>query len=407
MLIIDLNYSNNDILQFALQNGMLDLAYMKKQMDMKCREEILAKHPYKIWQGETDKKWYTYLPDEEKGRKTKKRMKYDDLIDDIISFYREKEENPTVKEIYEEWVLKKVVNHEISVSTKNRYDRTFKFCYTEFAKRNIKGIEEVDIEDFVLSTISNNELTAKEYANFRTILYGIFKRAKKKKFIKYNIKEVVDDIDISKKMFRRVVHEDAELIFMKDEIPVIMDYLINQKPDLVNLGLLLMFKSGLRPGELAGLKKCDIENNVIHVRRTEIRYETEDNKYVYEVRDFPKTEAGIRDVVIPLNSMWILKDIRKKCPFGEFVFEKNGERLKTNSFSKRLKLICDKTGIVPKSPNKIRKTYATILLDNNVDESIVIAQMGHTDIKTTKQYYYKNRNNIEQRAVIIDNVSGL
>ena len=40
----------NELLKFALNNGMIDLSHMKEQIDMKKREEILKKHPYKVWQ---------------------------------------------------------------------------------------------------------------------------------------------------------------------------------------------------------------------------------------------------------------------------------------------------------------------------------------------------------------------
>ena len=103
----------------------------------------------------------------------------------------------------------------------------------------------------------------------------------------------------------------------------------------------------------------------------------------------------------------ILKEIRKRNPFGEYLFEKNGERIRTYTFTSRLKTICRKLGIVKKSLNKIRKTYGTILLDNGVEESLVIAQMGHTDIKTTKRYYYRNRKSLQQKSEVIDKVSGL
>lgn len=60
-----------------------------------------------------------------------------------------------------------------------------------------------------------------------------------------------------------------------------------------------------------------------------------------------------------------------------------------------------------KSQNKIRKTYGTILIDSGINESLIISQMGHTDIKTTKGYYYKNRKNEKQKAVAINKVVAL
>lgn len=38
--------------------------------------------------------------------------------------------------------------------------------------------------------------------------------------------------------------------------------------------------------------------------------------------------------------------------------------------------------------HKIRKTYGTTLIDNNVDDALVAEMMGHKDISTTKKYYY-------------------
>jgi integrase len=38
--------------------------------------------------------------------------------------------------------------------------------------------------------------------------------------------------------------------------------------------------------------------------------------------------------------------------------------------------------------HKLRKTYGTTLIDNGVDESLIMTQMGHKDISTTRKYYY-------------------
>ncbi len=125
------------------------------------------------------------------------------------------------------------------------------------------------------------------------------------------------------------------------------------------------------------------------------------------MRDFPKTEDGIRDVVISDKSVWILQKIRSINPFGEYLLERNGERIKTHTYRSRLETVCKKTGVVKKSPHKIRKTYGSILIDSGVNESVVISQMGHTDIKTTKEYYYKNRKTIEQKRKYINVVTEL
>ena len=399
-------YNVNAVLQYAVDHDMLDVQYVQDQIEMLKREELLKKHPYKIWQG-TDGKWRTYLPDEEKGRNMKKRNTEAEIEDLVAEYWKEKLENPTVRELYDEWITDKLKRKEIVKETRDRYNRQFDESLQEFGKRRIKTIAEFDIEDTILNAIYEHDLTAKGYSNLRTLFYGIFKRAKKKKMVDFSITEVIADMDISKKSFRKVIKTDEELIFSEDETDEVINYIMESDLDILNLGILLYFKSGARPGELVALKPEDVMGRVLHIRRTEIFYKGDDGKNIYEVRDFPKTAAGIREVILPSSSEWILKEIRKLNPFGEYLFERSGERIRTYTFTSRLKTICRKLGIVKKSLNKIRKTYGTILLDNGVEESLVIAQMGHTDIKTTKRYYYRNRKNLQQKSEVIDKVSGL
>lgn len=399
-------YNVNAVLQYAVEHDMLDVQYVQDQIEMLKREELLKKHPYKIWQGK-DGKWRTYLPDEEKGRSMKKRNTEAEIKNIVAEYWKEKTENPTVRELYDEWITDKLKRQEIVKETRDRYNRQFDESLQEFGKRRIKTIEEFDIEDTILNAIYEHDLTAKGYSNLRTLFYGIFKRAKKKKMVDFSITEVIADMEISKKSFRKVIKTDEELVFSEDETAKVTNYIMESDLDILNLGILLYFKSGARPGELVALKREDVMGRVLHIRRTEIFYKGDDGKNVYEVRDFPKTAAGIREVILPSSAEWVLKEIRKRNPFGEYLFEKNGERIRTYTFTSRLKTICRKLGIVNKSLNKIRKTYGTILLDSGVEESLVIAQMGHTDIKTTKRYYYRNRKNLQQKSEVIDKVSGL
>lgn len=43
-----------------------------------------------------------------------------------------------------------------------------------------------------------------------------------------------------------------------------------------------------------------------------------------------------------------------------------------------------------------------MLIDSGVNEAVIISQMGHTDIKTTKGFYYRNRANEEKKKNIIN-----
>ena len=68
--------SENEILKYAVQNDMIDMDIIRLQIEMDERKQLLARHMYDIWQGK-DNKFYTYLPDEKKGRVASGKM-YDD-----------------------------------------------------------------------------------------------------------------------------------------------------------------------------------------------------------------------------------------------------------------------------------------------------------------------------------------
>lgn len=58
--------------------------------------------------------------------------------------------------------------------------------------------------------------------------------------------------------------------------------------------------------------------------------------------------------------------------------------------------------ITQKSPHKVRKTYASILLDNQIPDKNIIELMGHTDITCTKEFYSRDRRSNEKKAELLD-----
>lgn len=392
--------NEQQLLNYALQNGIIDTSFITEQIKMQRKVKILKNHPYEIYQGK-DGKWYTYVKSDD-GRKKIKAVSREKIEDKLFSLYEEKEKEEkkkeiiTVEEIFQKWIDWKLDNREISMQTYERYDIDFRRYFPSIKEENIKKINEEFIENFIDCAIKENNMTAKQFSNFRTVLFGLFKYAKRKGFVSWAITEILEDMGISQKRFKEVSRNPFGQVYATDEKENMEKYLA-ENPDIINLGLLLMFKTGLRVGELSALKKEDIKDYTIFINRTEIRYR-KDNEYYYEVRDFPKSEAGNRFVVIPSRYEWI---IDKLLEYGhnEYIFEHfAGKRIRTYYFRKRLKKICERQlHIKAKSPHKVRKTYATILLDGNVKESTILNSMGHVDLECTRKHYYYNRASIEDK----------
>lgn len=400
-----ISMTDTELLKYAVENGIINTALLQEKIEMQKREELLKKHSYNIWQGK-DGKWRTYLPDEEKGRKLIKRTRKESVEDEIVSFWRRKEENPKIKEVFEENNNRKLSLGKICEATYLRDKQYFNRHYKEFGERRIKSVSEDEWEDFLEEQISEKQLKAKAFSGLKGITRSMLKRAKKRKLIDFNISDLFDNLDVSDKDFYKEIKEDFQEVFDENETDIMIKYLIGHL-DISNVAILLMFLTGARIGEVVTLKHSDFNENTFNVRRTETRFLGKENKYVVEVKEYPKTKAGIRTVIIPKDYEWLCDKIKLINPFSEYIFMKNGERMSAQAIRMRLKRLCVKLDIYNKSPHKIRKTYGTILLDSNIDERLIIGQMGHTSIGTTEEHYHRNRRTIEKKSAILSDIPDL
>lgn len=371
-------------------------------MEAMKREELLKQHPYEIWQSK-DGKWYTYLPAQGGGRVLKKRKSKKDLENILIDYYKNNQE-VLLEDLFQEWTSQKLEYGEIQKQTFDRYTTDFHrfFDHSDITNKDMRKITEDDLELFIRETIRKQNLSNKAYGGLRLLIIGIFKYAKKRKYTEISITQFMGDLDLPKKCFSKRAVKDEESVFTDAEVEKISAY-IRENISLINYGILLAFQTGVRVGELCTLKYSDIKGNKLCIRRTEVRYRGEDGRYVFEVRESPKTEAGNRDIILNSDAQRTLKEIRKLNPFGEYMFMNDGNRIKEKAFSVKIVKICRYVGIKERSMHKARKTYATKLINGGVDESLVVRQMGHTSIDCTKNHYYFNNKSDEDAAKQIEN----
>ena len=385
------------ILNYALQNGIIDIYTIQKQIEMNERKRYLEMHNSKIWLS-TDDKWYTFVPDltKPKGKRLIKRNTEEEIKDFLVSFYKEYEEPQTIEKTFDEWISRKIKFEEISKQTAERYKVDFNKYFADYKDKEIRKINEDFLDDFIIGNIRKYKMKAKAWSNLRTIIRSMFLFAKKKGYTKLNISQYLMDLDLSWKIFNHEKKSDENTIYSQKEVEVIVDY-VSKSTSLNDLAILFAIYTGMRVGEIVALKWEDIKDGYIHVNRTQIRYHDEYDRVIHEIRDFPKTEAGIRDVVIVNELEKVIKRIKNINPFTEYLFEKNGECIHKHSVCSRLYYLCDRFGFPRKGMHGFRRYYATKLIDAKVEETIIISQMGHTDFETTKNHYYKN--NYEKQKI--------
>ena len=385
--------SDSDLLKYAIENGIIDRSTIQKNIEMSERKKFLEQHEHKIWQGK-DGKYYTYIPDQKakRGKRLIRRNAKEELNSAIVDYYKSVEEEPYVSDVFRMWIENKLRMKEITPQTNDKYHTNFKRFFENksipIADKKIKYIGEDTLEEFIKVTIADLELTSKAYGDMRILINGIWKYAKKHGYTDLSITNFMGDLDISNRSFKRVIVNPHQKVFFSNEEKMVEDFIM-ENPTIIGLGIALAFQTGLRAGEISALRWQDVYPKYISVSGTEVRYRGEDGKYIFERQEFPKTDAGYREVVLTDEAIRIIKKIRSMNPFGEWVFCKNGKRVKAQAFSRRLYVICDNVGIEYRSMHKARTTYGTKLIDAKVPDSVIIDQMGHSDIETTRRYYYK------------------
>ena len=391
-------------LKYLIDSGIIDVPNIQSIIEMRQKQELLKNHPYKIWCG-SNGKWYTYLPDEEKGRILKKKSTRKDIEDVVIQYQESIMSNPTIDDLFTEWNDHRRDIGRIAKSSHTRlrqvYDRHFK----EFGKRRVASVKENEWIDFLEAQVFEHNLSSKAFASLKSVVRGMLKWAKRQGMITYSPELMLTELDLSDAVFSKKIKEDYEEVFDEDETQKMLSYLTGNR-DIRNDGIILLFVSGVRVGELVGIKPQDIDlnSNTVKIRRTETRFKEGDDT-IFAIKEYPKTKAGIREIVIPTSYSWLLKELSDKSKGHEFVFEEDGKRLTTLLIRKRIYSICKKVGVYKKSPHKIRATYDTILLDNGVDKRTVKDQMGHSDISVSEKSYHRNRKSIKNKAVIIDAIA--
>lgn len=155
-----------------------------------------------------------------------------------------------------------------------------------------------------------------------------------------------------------------------------------------------LLQTGLRTGELVGLKWADIdfENRTLTVRRSmEFRYSTQE----WRIGD-PKSKSGFRTIPLTHEAVEILRLQKEKNQsfrviqreWVEFVFLcKKGTPVKNSTYDTMLFKLCDKAGIPRFSMHVLRHTFATRCIEAGMKPKTLQAILGHSNIGITMNLY--------------------
>lgn len=167
-----------------------------------------------------------------------------------------------------------------------------------------------------------------------------------------------------------------------------------------------LLQTGLRTGELVGLKWTDIDfvNRTMTINRSmEYRHSAGE----WRVGE-PKSKSGYRTIPLTDEAIEILKRQKQKnagfkiipMEWAEFVFLcKKGTPVKNSTYDTMLFKLCEKIGIPKFSMHVLRHTFATRCIEGGMKPKTLQTILGHSNIGITMNLYVHTTEDEKQKEI--------
>lgn len=386
--------SPEDILSFLLSDGTINWDDVAESMKKSRKEQILKQyHTYAITES-TDGRYRTYISDDTKpkGRKQIVRVNRDDLIDYLVDYYTVKK-SETLNTLFERWITWKSERVESSTIKRVRADYTRYYANTDIVNIPLNKLTDSTLDSWIHKLIKDFHLNKHQYLNCTLIIRQELDYAVREKIIPFNpwLNVRVDKTRLKgekKKADSTQVYTPAE----KEKFFNLAWNDYNEKAypvnQLIPLACMFLFCTGLRVGEVVGIRYEDLYDNTLIVRRN-----VRENG---EVVENTKGAYGERKVLLIPQALELINAARERqleegVSTSGYIFSMTDKPVLYTSQRKAFYKYSKKIGIPPKSSHKARKTFVSSLIDENVNINTIRELVGHKDEKTTFNNYCYNR----------------
>jgi len=258
--------------------------------------------------------------------------------------------------------------HELKNSTLDKYTNIVKNRIDPIFKDiDIKTIKPSDVKKWLYGI---DDVGSKSKRHYLGVLSGIFQEALYDEVIEKNPVRLV-----------RLPKYDKPIIkpFNSDEVKLIMDNTVDNN---YKYYLAIAFYTGMRSGEIIGLKKEDIDfqNKTIKVKRSRSRFG----------ESTPKTKGSIREIpIIQLLEPFIQELYNLHDNEYLFITQYKKPYMDTNVFTNKHWIpSLEKLKIEYRRPYNTRHTYATNMLYKELVSPVQLAQLlGHANTQMVYDVY--------------------
>ena len=145
----------------------------------------------------------------------------------------------------------------------------------------------------------------------------------------------------------------------------------------------LELSTGLRRGELLGLKWTDINWNA---GTLSIQRQIQRIKGVIQETAL-KTRNAYRTIALPEDTLTMLKQLKKQSTSSYIFPSPKGGIMEPDAVRKKLKRLLKRAGLEELRMHDLRHTYATLALQNGVDVKTLSGILGHYSAGFTLDTY--------------------
>lgn len=282
-------------------------------------------------------------------------------------------ERLTVRELFEEWLS--AVKLRVKESTYANYRmKADKHIFPDFG-----GLRYEQLTVQMLHIFIKNKLNSGLSAKYVSDIVIVFKSMAKYISRVHGLRNPLADVILPK-----VTKKEMKL-FNDNQQNQLCNYLM-KNPDNTSIGVLLSFYTGLRIGEICGLKWNDInfEKSILTVRRTVQRIRTGIHGTKLIV-DTPKSRSSQRSIPIPKFLANILRKFHDNDEF--YILSGNSKATEPRTMQRKFKTILKKAELPSINYHALRHMFATNCIKLGFDVKTLSEILGHASVETTLNRY--------------------
>lgn len=178
---------------------------------------------------------------------------------------------------------------------------------------------------------------------------------------------------------------------------------LSHELDCTRLGVLVCLHTGLRLGEVCALtwNDIDLDDNIIHIRHTISRIrnqDTDSSTSTVLIVETPKTQASVRDILIPSMLLPYLMEMKQKAS-NCYVLSDDCTFLSPRTLEYRFHKLIDDCGLKTVNFHALRHTFATRCIEAGVDVKSLSEILGHANVGITLNTYVHSSMEMKRQQI--------